>query len=292
MKSFLLLAVTTLSGMFLNAQTVSYQPLHGNYTQYLNRYQYWDGTQNVESFSKTIWSGDTTIGGQNYVRIFQNGNYVGGIREDVPNQQRFFIDPNDVETNITISHFLTAGTILTDSSKYMGAFRTYFGYFDGIYDTLYVDQVVPVLEDDGTYSATYHLRRLPQPNTFVFNTYRGLLNYQKLEFALDQVCYREDGEQTPPGQQTPWTFMCDLGLADESLLEIGISPNPSVDFVELSGKDLHLINELTVYDLNGTLVKNVEQSEISTRISLAELESGMYFLTFNGNAKTVRLIKH
>lgn len=290
MKNMFLFLFGVLSFATLNAQTISYQPIHGNYTQYVYRYQHWNGSENVESFSKTIWSGDTIINGQHYVRIFQGGAYTGGIREDVANQQRFFIDLNDTETDITISHFLTVGTILTDSSKYMNAFRTYFGYFDGNYDTLYVDQVDSILEVNGTYSATYHLRRLPQPNTFVFNTYRGVLSYQKLEFAMDQVCYREDGEQTPPGQETPWTIMCDLGMNENDLLQIELFPNPASELLNLSG-DLASITDMAIYDLNGKMIKQVPLPDVYSGVSLKELKSGIYFLSMNGTTKVLRFQK-
>lgn len=290
MKNRLLFSFSVFSFLTLNAQTVSYQPIHGDYTQYVYHQQHWNGSENVESFSKTVWSGDTTIGGENYVRIFQSGNYVGGIREDVPNQQRFFVDLNNVEKDITISHFLAAGTFLTDSSKYMNAFRTYSGYFDNHYDTLYVDQVDSVLEANGTYSATYHLRRLPEPNTFVFNTYRGLLSYQKLEFSMAQVCYREDGAQTEPGEETPWTWMCDLGMDEANLLQIELFPNPSTEFIRLSG-NLSGINKITIYDVSGVPVKQLTEYEIDEEISVKELKNGIYFLSVNEHQKVLRFQK-
>lgn len=290
MKNRLLFSFSVFSFLTLNAQTVSYQPIHGDYTQYVYHQQLWNGSENVESFSKTIWSGDTIINGQHYVRIFQDGVYSGGIREDVPNQQRFFVDLNNVEKDITISHFLTAGTILTDSSKYMNAFRTYSGYFDDHYDTLYVDQVDSVLEANGTYSATYHLRRLPEPNTFVFNTYRGLLSYQKLEFFMAQVCYREDGAQTEPGEETPWTWMCDLGMDESNLLQIELFPNPSMEFIRLSG-NLSGINKITIYDVSGVPVKQLSEYEIDEEISVKELKNGIYFLSVNEHQKVLRFQK-
>lgn len=172
----------------------------------------------------------------------------------------------------------------------MNAFRTYFGYFDGNYDTLYVDQVDSILETNGTYSATYHLRKLPQPNTFVFNTYRGLLNYQKLEFSMDQVCYREDGAQTEPGEEAPWTWMCDLGAGENNRLQIELFPNPSEEYIRLSG-DLSAIQQLLIYDVRGIVVKQVPLSEINAAISLKELRSGIYFLSLNENKQVLRFQK-
>lgn len=54
MKKTLLFSFAFLLVATVKAQTIAYQPLHGNYTQYLNRYYYWDGTETVEAFAKTI----------------------------------------------------------------------------------------------------------------------------------------------------------------------------------------------------------------------------------------------
>lgn len=293
MKKTLFFLFSMLLGGLVNAQTISYQPLHGNYTQYVYRHQYWNGSENVESFHKTVWSGDTTIGGQNYVRIFQYGSYVGGIREDVPNQQRFFINAGNVEKEITISPFLPVGTIITDTSALFNAFRCYVD-MQGICtncDTFQIAQVDSVLESNGTYSTNYRLEVLPQPNiSFSFNSYRGLLNVNGFEFSEDQICYREDGEQTVPGEETPWTWMCDLGMNENDLLQIELFPNPASESLNLSG-DLGLIAGLTIYDVSGTVIKQVPLSEIHSEISLKELKSGVYLLSVNENKKVLRFQK-
>jgi len=291
-KLVLLILSLMLGGMFVKAQTISYQPLHGHYTQYGYLHQHWNGTENVESFSKTIWSGDTTINGEDYIRIFQNGVYYGGMREDVANQQRFFINANNVENEITISPFLTVGTVLTDSSIFLNAFRTYLDiYVEPNYDTLIITQVDSVLEANGSYSATYHLECLPQSNvSFEFNTYSGLLNIHGFEFSEDQICYREDGEQTLPGQETTWTIMCDLGMDENDWSQLALFPNPSLEDINLLG-DLSKITDLTIYDLQGMTVKQVPLSDVNTGISLKELQSGVYLLSFNGGKKVLRFQK-
>ncbi|WP_430404680.1 T9SS type A sorting domain-containing protein [Fluviicola sp.] len=85
--------------------------------------------------------------------------------------------------------------------------------------------------------------------------------------------------------------MCDLGIQEIPSLEVTVNPNPSANSIELSGNDLPLIKELTIYDLNGKMVKYISQSEINTRISLEALENGVYLLALNGNSKMLRLIK-
>ncbi|MDR0802368.1 T9SS type A sorting domain-containing protein [Fluviicola sp.] len=293
MKKIVLFIIGLLFGIFTQAQTIDYQPLHGNYTQYVYRQQSWNGSENVESFHKTIWSGDIVIGGEHYVRIFQYGIYIGGIREDVPNQQRFFIDANNVEKEITINPFLSVGTVLTDTSALLNTFRCYVD-MQGICtncDTFQIAQVDSIPEANGTYSTTYRLEVLPQPNiSFSLNSYRGLLNVNGFEFDETQICYREDGAQTAPGESTPWTDMCDLGIEENKLSQIGLFPNPSSEFIRLSG-DISVIEQAAVYDLQGILIKEVSTLELNTGISLKELKSGMYFLSFNQNAKVLRFQK-
>lgn len=293
MKKTVLFLLSLQLGILANAQTISYQPLHGNYTQYVYRHQHWNGSENVESFHKTVWSGDTIIGGQHYVRIFQYGVYAGGVREDVPNQQRFFIDLNNQEKEITISPFLNTGALLTDSSVFLNAFRSYLnidGYCNSC-DTLQVTSVDSVLEANGTYSTTYRLEVLSQPNiSFSLNSYRGLLNVDGFEFSEDQICYREDGEQTAPGQETPWTYICDLGMHENYEFQIELFPNPASESLNISG-DLMLITDVAIYDLSGTLIKQVPLSDINTNISMKELKNGMYFLSINENKKVLRFQK-
>lgn len=294
MKRILFFAFGMLSCPFLNAQTISYQPIHGNYTQYVYHHEHWDGSQNVENFHKTVWSGDTLIGGQHYVRIFQFGVYSGGVREDIPNQQRFFIDLNNQEKEITISPFLNTGALLTDSSVFLNAFRSYIQFIDSYCntcDTLQVLAVDSIPEANGSYSATYRLGVLPQPNIyFDFNTYRGLITVNGFEAHESQICYREDGEQTPPGQETPWTFMCDLGINEADLLQIELFPNPASESIALSG-DLGLITNLAIYDISGKAIREVPVTDLNAAISLKELKSGIYFLSVNGNKKVLRFQK-
>lgn len=294
MKNMLLFSFSVFFFLTLNAQTISYQPLHGDYSQYVYRFQHWNGSENVESFSKTIWSGDTIINGQQYVRIFQGGAYTGGIREDVPNQQRFFINTNDIETNITIGYNLPVGTLLTDSSIFLNVFRTYLDVnppFFQYNDTLLIVAKDSVLESSGNYSVNYRLTDGGgSGESVLLNTYSGLLEINGFEYNYSQICYREDGEQTPPGQETPWTIMCDLGVDENELLRVELFPNPSSESLNLSG-DLASITDLAIYDISGTAIKQVPLSDIHTGVSIKELKSGVYFLSVNENKKILRFQK-
>lgn len=294
MKKLVLILLGLQFGTCVEAQTITYQPLHGDYSQYVYKYQLWDGSTLNELFYKTIWSGDTTIGGQVYTRIFHDGVYGGGIREDVANQQRFFINRNDVETNITIDYDLPVGTLLTDSSIYLNAFRTYLDVYPPFFeynDTLLVVAKDSVLESSGNYSVNYRLTNGgASGESVLFNTYSGLLEINGFEYNYSQLCYREDGAQTAPGQETQWTYLCDLGLSENELQDIGLFPNPSSENIQLSG-DLSVIEELSIYDLQGNRVKDIPVETLNAGISVKELENGFYFLSINRHAKTWRFRK-
>ncbi|MBL4663058.1 MAG: T9SS type A sorting domain-containing protein [Flavobacteriaceae bacterium] len=84
----------------------------------------------------------------------------------------------------------------------------------------------------------------------------------------------------------------DMPLGVDALnldLDFVISPNPSTEFINvripsISGLE---INELTVYDINGALLKTLEVSSAQATMNIANLPSGMYFLkvtTTNGDS--------
>jgi hypothetical protein len=291
MKAFTFLFSSLFFGLYTKAQTVTYQPFHGNHTNYGYEIQSWNGSEVVTYHTKTVWEGDTLIGGENYTRIYKMGQYSGGVREDIANQQRYFLDLNNVEKNISISHFLEVGDTLSDSSVFLNAFRTYFdeGFIYQSFDTLIVGQVDSVLEANGTYSNTYYFEKpSAQLAFFTYNTYRGLLNLDQLEYHVNQFCYRE---LDSTGSINPAITICDLGMEENKLLDITISPNPSTDFVKLSGEDLGKIQSVIIYDVQGKLMKQFTWSEIQTKLPVSELENGIYMLALNGDSKIIRLIK-
>ncbi|MNU61910.1 hypothetical protein D3C71_511230 [compost metagenome] len=292
MKKTLLFLLGLQLGILANAQTVVYQPLHGNYTNYGYQTQVWNGIEVITSTTKTVWGRDTVIGGETYVQIYQSGGqYAGGIREDVANQQRYYLGLDNIEKNITISHFLQEDDILTDSSVFLNAFRTYLNNaaLDSYsFDTLVVGQVDSVLEANGTYSNTYYFEKPDQPIAFfTYNTYRGLLNVDRLEYHVNQFCYRELNSGSP----NTGGIICDLGMNENNLLQIELFPNPAAESITLSGEDLSSIKEAAIYDIQGALVKRIALTDTNSGISIEELKNGVYFLSLNGNTKVLRFLK-
>ena len=75
------------------------------------------------------------------------------------------------------------------------------------------------------------------------------------------------------------------GLEDLNTTSFNMYPNPSYDTVFF--KNLSGATAIKVYDLNMRLVKS--ESIIANRISIKDLESGLYFVEINGQVE--RLIK-
>lgn len=291
MRKTLLLLLSLQLGTLANAQTVVYQPLHGNYTNYGYHTQIWNGSTMTDFYDKTLWGKDTLINSENYTQIYMNAVYAGAVREDVANQQRYFLDVNNVERNISISHFLTVGDILPDSAVFLNAFRTYFttpAYSNHLFDTLVVGHVDSVLEANGNYSKTYSFETPTDAHTFFrFNTYRGLLNFDQLEFHVNQFCYRE----LDSGSPNTGELICDLGMDENKLMQVELFPNPAAESITLSGENLSSIREVAIYDLQGALVKRIPFTNTNSGISIEELKNGVYFLSLNQNEKVLRFQK-
>ena len=80
----------------------------------------------------------------------------------------------------------------------------------------------------------------------------------------------------------------DTLLAIESIDVINnsflISPNPANNFVKISNTDNTIINEITVTDLNGRIVKTTNFKNVSNiEVNVADLTSGVYFMNINSD---------
>jgi len=57
---------------------------------------------------------------------------------------------------------------------------------------------------------------------------------------------------------------------------IKIYPNPFIDFIEISG--IKENSEIIIYDLNGRIIKNINNIRIPSRLNLNNLKNGIYFI--------------
>ncbi len=72
----------------------------------------------------------------------------------------------------------------------------------------------------------------------------------------------------------------DLHQYDEALSTI--YPNPSTDFIELPNNNAPLIHHISIYTLEGRLVKLIEMEPNNSLIDIQDLGAGMYILDYGG----------
>ncbi len=257
------------------------------------------GGSPVEYQTRTIASGDTTINSETYTRLFRGPldpaaamNYVGGIRDDMTNQRRYFIDPSGVETDITINQFLEIGDTVVGAETLNLAFNVNGGgEILQENDTLFVQAIDSVLENNGNYSVTYLLginhTGMDYPN-IVYNAVRGLETFNGFEHWGSTYCYHEDGEQSV--ESTPWMYSCNAYLDEEMTQKLVVSPNPVSNTFSLNGpKEL---KSLELYNIEGKLIKVFNASLGANELSVSDLDSGMYLLSVNSGEQVLRLQKN
>lgn len=75
-----------------------------------------------------------------------------------------------------------------------------------------------------------------------------------------------------------------LGTSDNNRpeLELKLFPNPASDFINI-GNSEYRINEISIFEVSGKLVKQISLNNMESRISIADLPNGIY--TVLGNSK-------
>lgn len=69
--------------------------------------------------------------------------------------------------------------------------------------------------------------------------------------------------------------------------KFSVYPNPVNNVININNSENALINEVTITDINGRTIKNVNSNVSQTEINVSELNTGVYFLKINsdiGNA--------
>jgi hypothetical protein len=94
------------------------------------------------------------------------------------------------------------------------------------------------------------------------------------------------------GIEAVYSGTCTLGTESFSSNSFTVYPNPARDLVTLEGSNNATIMSYKVVDLNGRIVKSMENiSENSAQINISDLQSGVYMMTINSdNGSTVKKI--
>ncbi|MES2557753.1 MAG: T9SS type A sorting domain-containing protein [Bacteroidota bacterium] len=285
----------------LNAQQITYQPYHEGTTMWLHNRMVADGLGGVISTDfRTIWSGDTVINAEHYTRIYRSAGtdpsnpmtYLGGIRQDIPNQKVYFVNTAEQEFDISISHFLEVGDSIpvTPELNYALFVNSNFEIYNADWLVVYAKDSVQI--NPSEYRVLYEFYEAPfAPIPGIYYTGgRGFDSYSGFEHGWSTLCYKEEDSVIYGASQAPWYYSCVASVQEEEEINVTISPNPS------SGK-YHLAidnNESFNYEVVDIYGKRIVSLTYNPELDLTAFPSGIYFVcVFNlaGTERIYRVVK-
>jgi len=116
-------------------------------------------------------------------------------------------------------------------------------------------------------------------------------------YSVGQVVYKNQIGSTGSmgvGVQQPFEVSEVLGVDDFSEINLNLLafPNPTTDFLNLTVANLDYKNlSYQLYDLNGRLLAHKKLVNNSSKITMKQLPSAVYYLKIMNNLKPVRIFK-
>ena len=253
--------------------------------------QYYDGSGLIENWETKTWSGDTTINGQTYTRVFNDPNMVG-VRQDIPNEKIYYVDDLGVEHDASFDQSAQPGdTILVSSAfKNLNMFSEAVG--GAVDDTAVVQSI-----DSMLIGSSYH-------KTLFFNIITNGMFFQgtyicgvsctgattSISSAFDIACYYVEGQQYIGSSFNPY---CTAGVEELTEKNVRIYPNPSdgVFFIDYD-KTASLL-EVHLLDLTGKRINDFNKNNAEIGYEISKLPSGTYLveLVFESGISRSTLIK-
>ncbi len=107
----------------------------------------------------------------------------------------------------------------------------------------------------------------------------------------DKVCFKSDfgtGPNTDPS--VAYIFIAKLASAvsvvdKEQLTNIILYPNPANDFIKIKHKKA--INNITIYNVTGQIIKTVKVNNNDTKIDITNLSSGLYSIKISTEEESI-----
>ncbi len=86
----------------------------------------------------------------------------------------------------------------------------------------------------------------------------------------------------------------DLATNESFSQNFEVFPNPVSNIINVISKNNNAINELTISDVNGRVVKTIKNEDLDSEINIEELKSGIYFLKAisNSGSSTSKILKN
>lgn len=305
-QCYLLLVLLSFSQ--LHAQQITYQPFHEGTTMWLHDKGYWNGVELVENYYRTIWSGDTLINGEHYTPIYRSGvldpqnpmTYQGAIREEIANEQVFFVNTDGVEFDISISRYYELGDTIpyTINVDHALSVNSGFSMFNNVVDALKVTTVDSIQVNSNDYRIRYEFSVLhdtisgAEPyEVVVYEGGRGYQYYSGFEASGEMLCYKEEDSVIygVGWELAPWFQSC-LASIHEEEINVTISPNPSSGKFQLAFGD----NKSFKYEVVDVYGKRIISLTDNRELDLTGFPSGIYIVCvsgFEGAERKYKIIK-
>ena len=299
MKKYLLL-----SGLQLAILTLTFGQTYFDYFSTWN--QYFEASEpgiieTKEHFNFEI-SGDTTINNQSYFKVRKIGTgmdieffsgspdtieydfdrYFAALRQE--DKKVFFVLSNTVEKELIYDFdWLVGDTIecsfnscvIVDSIgtiEFNGQTRKHF-FLTGT-----ENNNNEIIEGIGFGTGLF---RIPVPNPFL----KGRL-----------ICYRQNNNVIGVSNADSCELITNLINLPSQDHKIKLFPNPFKSFINISSQSTEKIDQLQIFNLNGTLIQQTENLELSKtpiKLNLHSLKPGIYVMSLilKNKVKSFKLIK-
>jgi predicted Rdx family selenoprotein len=145
----------------------------------------------------------------------------------------------------------------------------------------YIDSLGTILEEPAqrNYDRWPILGVYVWPNNFIGNTYQEELTYMK-NWILARAAWMDAN----------MFGTCSSLSVDSPNTELKIIPNPTQDFVTISGMSSDINLELR--DFSGKIIRIIPINHSNTTIDLSDLANGIYFITESISGIYAKIIKN
>jgi hypothetical protein len=278
MKTLATLALF-LSIHLAQAQTNVYQPYPlDNASWTIRTVNGNSGPPAIEEWHTKNWSGEVIINGVTYIEVFDDPNMVG-VRQDIPNEQIFYVDNQGVEYDASFDQDVQVGdtVILTEAFLILNMFPEGTNG-SGIGGDAIIQGIDSVLV-----GPTYRKRisMISDVNTtgFFDASYICGVHFSSattsISNAMSLACFYVEGQQY---LGDPFNPNCTAGI--EELLEVSmqIYPNPSNEVFFIDFDESETLLEVNLLDLTGKRITSFDKNKTKSGFDISNLPSGTYLV--------------
>jgi hypothetical protein len=219
---------------------------------------------------------DTLIGNNSYKKVIRCPEqvYHGAYRSE--NRKVYFVPKDSTNQYLLYDFSVEVGDTIP---------QVYFEYFygDGMFLTDYVIDYIDTIIINGNPHKRINnnwVEGIGNLQGFLLEPYFNISQY-----LVELSCMSIDNALYYPMQGTDPCPM-DLGVSDDLLNKLVISPNPATERIAITGIDSEF--EVIVRNIQGDIV--LAQRMENNELEIAHLAAGMYLLQITSNNKT-RLVK-